>query len=189
MGNKRIKLLEATGDLIECQGYHATGLNQIIKESGAPKGSLYHHFPGGKEDLVAHAVNEIHQTMVTRSTAKLAELEDAGDAIAGLVLQIAHYGEQSNWMKGPPLTAVTLETATTSDLINEACQNAYHALEEVIANRLRQSNLLEEDVLTLATLTVSLLEGSSILARTYHDARPMHVAAEHLRILIQAKQR
>ncbi|UUZ80779.1 TetR/AcrR family transcriptional regulator [Paenibacillus sp. P26] len=52
----RERLIQATSNLIELQGYHATGLNQIIKEGGAPKGSLYYYFPNGKEELVAESV-------------------------------------------------------------------------------------------------------------------------------------
>ena len=48
----RDQFIETTCNLLEAQGYHATGLNQIVKESGAPKGSLYYHFPEGKEELV-----------------------------------------------------------------------------------------------------------------------------------------
>ena len=52
----REQILKTTCDLMEKQGYHGTGLNEIVKESGSPKGSLYHYFPDGKEQIVAEAV-------------------------------------------------------------------------------------------------------------------------------------
>ena len=55
-GKSRQKILETAADLFKSQGYHATGLNQIIKESGAPKGSIYHYFPGGKEELAIESI-------------------------------------------------------------------------------------------------------------------------------------
>ena len=55
-GNSRKKILETAASLFKTQGYHATGLSQIIKESGSPKGSIYHYFPGGKEELAIESV-------------------------------------------------------------------------------------------------------------------------------------
>ncbi|MEV4899042.1 TetR/AcrR family transcriptional regulator, partial [Nonomuraea sp. NPDC055795] len=60
MGHKgaetRERLLDATQDLVEAAGYSGAGLNQVIALSGAPRGSLYFHFPGGKDQLVAESV-------------------------------------------------------------------------------------------------------------------------------------
>ena len=56
MSNAREQILQTTCDLMEKQGYHGTGLNEIVKESGAPKGSLYHYFPEGKEQITSEAV-------------------------------------------------------------------------------------------------------------------------------------
>ena len=56
MSNAREQILQTTCNLLEKQGYHGTGLNEIVKESGAPKGSLYYYFPEGKEQITAEAV-------------------------------------------------------------------------------------------------------------------------------------
>ena len=50
------QIILVTCTLLEKQGYPATGLNEIVKESGAPKGSLYYYFPDGKEQIVSEAV-------------------------------------------------------------------------------------------------------------------------------------
>jgi TetR/AcrR family transcriptional regulator, lmrAB and yxaGH operons repressor len=57
----RDQIIQTTCTLLESQGYHATGLNQILKESGAPKGSLYYYFPQGKEELAEEADPDCHR--------------------------------------------------------------------------------------------------------------------------------
>ncbi|MDQ2717139.1 MAG: TetR/AcrR family transcriptional regulator, partial [Chloroflexota bacterium] len=66
MNTTREQIIEATCDLLEAQGYHATGLNQILAESGAPKGSLYYYFPQGKEELTAAAIDRTGKLVAQR---------------------------------------------------------------------------------------------------------------------------
>ncbi|NBC28744.1 MAG: TetR family transcriptional regulator, partial [Spirochaetes bacterium] len=65
------RFLEATARLLERQGYQSTGLNQVVRESGAPKGSLYYYFPGGKEELVADAVRHAAAPVTDRIRAAM----------------------------------------------------------------------------------------------------------------------
>ena len=54
--NTRKKMIETTARLVQAKGYHGTSLNEILKKSDAPRGSLYFHFPGGKKTLVLEAM-------------------------------------------------------------------------------------------------------------------------------------
>ena len=71
MASTKERFIETTCQLMEDQGYHATALNQIIEESGAPKGSLYYYFPGGKEELAAEAIQHIGDVVNQRITMKI----------------------------------------------------------------------------------------------------------------------
>ena len=86
---KRDEVIAATGRLLELQGYHATGLNQIIRESGAPKGSLYYYFPEGKGALAAEAIEQSGRDIAGNIARSLAAHDDPVAAIpvqAGLVV-------------------------------------------------------------------------------------------------------
>ena len=54
--SSRERLLDSAVDLLQRQGYRGTGLNELLERSGAPRGSLYHYFPGGKEQIGAEAI-------------------------------------------------------------------------------------------------------------------------------------
>src|SRR3982751_5168753 len=89
MSSTRDQIIETTCDLLELQGYHATGLNKIIKESGSPKGSLYYHFPGGKEELAIEAVNHVGKIVLQRIRENLEQIENPAESIQIFIKNIA----------------------------------------------------------------------------------------------------
>lgn len=106
MKGKRDQIIDTTCQLMEVQGYHATGLNQILAESGAPKGSLYHYFPEGKEELAAEAVARSARVIEERMRTVMAEIDDAATAVITFILRLAEQVEASGYRAGGPITAV-----------------------------------------------------------------------------------
>lgn len=87
--NARDKILETASRLFQLQGYHATGLNQIIKESGSPKGSLYYYFPKGKEELAIHAVHYTNKYVQVQIKESLNKSSDAAQAIQYFIEELS----------------------------------------------------------------------------------------------------
>jgi TetR/AcrR family transcriptional repressor of lmrAB and yxaGH operons len=181
----RDQILEKTCDLLEAQGYHATGLNQIIKESGAPRGSLYYYFPDGKEALAAEAIQQTSALMVARIQRALAEIDDASESIRAFVRFIAEQVEASGFRAGGPLTTVAIETANTSERLNQACRAAYRQLEDVFKARLVAVGFAEARAGQLATFIIAAMEGGIILSRTYHTGDPLRQVADQLGHLLK----
>ncbi|NDJ63196.1 MAG: TetR/AcrR family transcriptional regulator, partial [Chloroflexi bacterium] len=125
MASTRDQIIEKTCELLELQGYHATGLNQIIRESGSPKGSLYYHFPGGKEELAVEAVSRVGEIVLRRIVDNLAQIDDAAAAISGFIANIAVHVERSGFRAGGPITTIALETATDSETLRATCDRIY----------------------------------------------------------------
>ncbi|MBC7977214.1 MAG: TetR/AcrR family transcriptional regulator, partial [Myxococcales bacterium] len=106
----RKKLIDTTAALLRCQGYHATGLSQIVAASGAPRGSLYFHFPGGKDDLAIAALEASGDEWRARMVAVIAGATDLGAALDAIVTTLADDLEASGWDNGCPVAAVALES-------------------------------------------------------------------------------
>jgi TetR/AcrR family transcriptional repressor of lmrAB and yxaGH operons len=102
----RDSFLDTMAALLETQGYHATGLNQIVAESGAPKGSLYHYFPDGKEGLAAEVVERLGREVGGRIRENLARIDDPVAAVYAFVQTIAGYVEATGCRGGGPLATV-----------------------------------------------------------------------------------
>lgn len=174
-------ILEAAARLFEKQGYHATGLNEIIRESGAPKGSLYYYFPEGKEQIGAETALWSAEQMAVRIEQGLSQAEDPAEAVRLLALGIAGAVESSGFAAGGPLMMLSAESAVRSERVNTACREAYANMQAVFSVKLGG----DED---LAGLILATLEGAILLSRVRHSGEPLRSAAAHLYSYLKARQ-
>ena len=180
MSSTRDQIIETTCELLEAQGYHGTGLNQILTESHAPKGSLYYHFPQGKEELVAEAIERTGALTAGRIRAGLAISDDAAEALRLFVRNIAEQVERSGFRAGGPLTMVAMETVNTSGRLNQTCRAAYTLLQEAFKEKLLACGYGEARATQLAVFINATIEGGIILSRTYHSGDPLRQVADEL---------
>ncbi|HEY0606633.1 MAG TPA: TetR/AcrR family transcriptional regulator [Herpetosiphonaceae bacterium] len=180
MTSTRDQIIETTCNLMESQGFHATGLNQIVKASGAPKGSLYYYFPAGKDEIAEASIQWAGRTVAERIRQGMASSDDVADAIQQFVKTIAHYVEVSGFQSGGPLLTVAMETATTNERLNLACREAYTLLQSAFEEKLVAGGYSESRAKDLATWITASIEGGVILSRTYHTGDPLRLIAEQL---------
>lgn len=181
----RDRIIEAARELVEAQGYHATGLSQIIERSGAPRGSLYYYFPDGKDGLMEAVITSVGATIAERIADALAGVSDPAEAIHQLILTIARHAIASGFRAGGPITTIALETATTNERLNLACRAVYDRWQEVFAGKLLTSGYPAERAGVLAGVILASIEGAIILARARHDATPLEQVANELRSLVR----
>lgn len=185
MTNARDQIIQTTCTLMELQGYHATGLNQIIKDSGSPKGSLYYYFPGGKEELTAEALNRVGQMVLNRIKINLDLVDDPAEAISSFIRNVALNVEASSYQAGGPITTVALETAASSERLREECNRIYSGWIDAFAEKLVQGGFSLEQAQALATVIIAAIEGGIILSRTGRSGDPLRQVADYLAILIR----
>lgn len=167
----RVRLIETTARLLQVQGYRNTGLNQILEEAGAPKGSLYHYFPGGKEELAAAALAHAATDVATRLTA-LCAAEATPEAAVDAVLDhfIAEL-EESGFQKGCPVATVALEEAGQNPTLQQACAQAYQQWQAGLEAFLQAHG--RSDAADAAEAFLVALEGALLLSRVRHDTTPL----------------
>ena len=180
MTTTRDQIIDTTSDLMESQGYHATGLNQIVAESGAPKGSLYHYFPGGKEEMAAEAIDRTGRQLEERIRANLPPGVAPAEALRDFAHTIAFHIEASGYRAGGPLTAVAMETATNSERLNRACRDAFERVITAFAERLVSEGTPAERARGLSVFVTAAFEGGIILSRTYHSGDPLRQVGDVL---------
>ncbi|MEW6181424.1 MAG: TetR/AcrR family transcriptional regulator [Chloroflexota bacterium] len=191
MATAREKIIRTTCDLLERQGFHASGLNEIVQASGAPKGSLYHYFPGGKTEIAVEAVRNAAETTARIIAEHLAAYADPAEGVRTLLEEIARRVEETGYAAGGPLMLVALETVNSSEPINRACRQAYRHIQAVFSRRLMAAGMSEAAADPLALLIVSTIEGATLLSRTLHSTQPLREAAgflaEHIRLHLTSR--
>jgi TetR/AcrR family transcriptional repressor of lmrAB and yxaGH operons len=176
----RDAFIDTAGRLLRRQGYAATGLNELVTRSGAPKGSLYFHFPGGKEELALAAMERTGERLRGAIAAILASTEDLGAGLAGLVDALAAGLQASGYEDGCPIATVTLEAAGDSPAMRATATTVFDSwLAELEAGLLR-GGLSAAQARQRALLVLSAIEGALILARARRDLAPLQAVREEL---------
>ena len=180
------KTLAAAARLFRQQGYHGTALQDILAAGGSPRGSLYFHFPRGKEEIGEAALSIAGET-VRRAIAHAAEASEGAEMFVMRVARaMAADLEKSGFTEGCPIATTALETAAHSDALRAATRHAFQKWELEIKRGLFRFGLPAGDADLTATLILSQLEGALLLARTYRSLEPMHRAEHALKWLLRA---
>jgi TetR/AcrR family transcriptional regulator, lmrAB and yxaGH operons repressor len=176
----RQPIIDAAVTLFRRQGYGATGLNDIVDESGAPKGSLYHYFPEGKSSIAVAAVEEAGRRVVATMAKLASETGSTGDLMRAHARLLAGWMRKSGFRDGCPITTVLLELAPKDRAVAQAGQDAYTARLRILTDRLIADGISPARAERLAGLCVSALQGALIQARVERSGAPIEAAAEEL---------
>ena len=178
----RAALVENAATLFRRQGYAATGLNQILDEAGVKAGSLYHHFPQGKQQLAAAVVDAAGGDIERLLRRFLATGRPVADIVARWIdLLVA--GLAGDQRDGCPIEPIATESVHASPLVRAASARAFAGWCAAIEERLRSEGWSEDDAKTVALAVISLIEGALILSRIAGDPAALHAAKPAARAL------
>lgn len=185
MTSTRDRLLSATNEAFRRHGYHGTSLKQVTTAAGAPTGSLYHFFPGGKHALAEAAIDtsgaayrELFELIADAATDPAAAVVDFFDGAADVL-------EQSDFIDPCPIGTVAREVASTDEALRQAAERVFESWIDAAAARFEDAGLTHGDARDLAATVVAALEGSFVLARTRRDTSALRATGRHLRHLVE----
>lgn len=180
--DSRQRLIDTTGRLLRVQGYHATGLNQIVEESEAPKGSLYHYFPEGKEQLAGEALREAGVDLQLKFRDALGL--EPGAALEQLVEISIDELERSDYRDGCPIATVALETNSTSPHLREICREVLDRALQSVQRAFMSRGLPAHEAETLALTVFSTFEGALMLSKVRRSPEPLRRIVAPLKRLL-----
>ena len=181
------KTLAAAAKLFRQRGYHGTALQDILAAGGSPRGSLYFHFPKGKEEI-GEAALTLAGEAVRQAIAKAAEASDNVEMFLTRVVRgMAADLERSDFKAGCPIATTALETSAQSEVLGAATRNAFQKWELEIKRGLFRFGMPAGDADLAATMVLGQLEGALLLARTYRSPEPIRRAEQAVKLLVRMK--
>ncbi|OBH13169.1 TetR/AcrR family transcriptional regulator [Mycobacterium sp. E3247] len=180
----RAALIDKAATLFRRQGYAATGLNQILEETGVKPGSLYHHFPQGKQQLAAAVVDGEGAGIEQLLRRFLATGRPAAD-IVDRWIDLLTAGLAGDHRDGCPIEPIATESVNASPLVREASARAFRGWCAAIDERLRSDGWAAAEARQVALAVIALIEGALILSRISGDASALDAAKPAARTLLR----
>lgn len=181
MATPRERMISSTALLIRERGAHSTAISDVLAHSGAPRGSAYHHFPGGRTQLLSEAVDYAadHIAAQISGTASGPELLDA------IVNRFRNALVESDFRAGCPVVAVAVEADNGAVL--DRAGAAFTRWVDLIAERLVLDGVGEPRARELAVFLTSAIEGAVVIARATRDVAPLDSTHRQLAALVHAE--
>ena len=179
----RAALVDTAALLFRRQGYAATGVNQILEIADVKAGSLYHHFPAGKQELAAAVVDSVGAAIERR----LRELLDNGSPVSDIVdgwIDLLASGLAGDQRDGCPIEPIATESVNASEQVRDASARAFGGWCLAVADRLRADGWPDAEADQTALAVIALIEGALILSRIAGDADALNAAKAAVRTLI-----
>jgi len=171
----RAALIDTAALLFRRQGYAATGVNQILETADVKAGSLYHHFPDGKQELAAAVVESAGGEIERLLRRFLDSASPVGDIVNGwidlLIVQLASDGRD-----GCPIEPIATESVNASQQVRDASARAFAGWTGAVAERLRIDAWPEREAEQTALAVIALIEGALILSRIAGDDAALEAA-------------
>ncbi len=182
--NTKDIFIDTASSLFANQGYHATGISEILKKSNAPKGSLYYYFPQGKEQLAQEALQKTAEKISTEILDVLAKASTPLEGLQQHLIYIAQKIEKDLFQPNVSISLIALETFSSNEIIRLECERTFHQIQNIYKNSFLKMDLQEEYADFLAMTMVMLTEGAITLSLTKKNTQPLHQLANNLPLLI-----
>lgn len=181
MAGPRERMVRSAAVLIRERGAHPTAIADVLAHSGAPRGSAYHHFPGGRTQLLCEAIDYASEHVAGR----LDRASDAAELLDDMITTFRDQLLDSDFRAGCPVVAVAVEAGDpehtdSADAVRDRAGAAFHRWTGQITARLHDDGVPAEQAEELATLIITAVEGAVVVARATRDIRPLELIHRRL---------
>jgi TetR/AcrR family transcriptional regulator, lmrAB and yxaGH operons repressor len=175
--NAKSRFIATAATLFRRSGYHAVGLTEIIAAANAPKGSFYHHFPDGKEELAEHAMRWAADAVLRAIHRGFDGAPDFASGANSLASELARWFEASSYTDGCPITSIALDTTPQSKRLTGVAAEIFDGWIAAGAGHAERFGHSHEEAKSLALSLLCALEGAWVMARILRSTAPFTAAS------------
>jgi TetR/AcrR family transcriptional repressor of lmrAB and yxaGH operons len=183
--NARNRILKAAKHLFQRRGYYAVGTAEILAEAEAPKGSMYHHFPDGKEQIAIAAVEAMSAEIAEMIATQERDRVPMQEMIRTLAKGMAQWLKASEWREGTMLASTSVGSVPDLPRLHAAIRNAFAGWRDSLTRILVRDGWKKSEAAILAQTIIATTEGAMILARIDQDERIVIRVSEQLARLVE----
>ncbi|MGH2904400.1 MAG: TetR/AcrR family transcriptional regulator [Solirubrobacteraceae bacterium] len=180
------RIIDSSAELFRRQGYTGTGVKQIVAQANAPFGSLYHFFPGGKEQLASEVIRTSGQLYIQLFATIAMQAPDVLTAVGDFFSGAAETLKETDYADACPIATVALEVASTSEPLREATAEVFESWIAGATEYFAAAGIPRDTARELAFTMLSLLEGAFVFCRAMRTTEPLRIAGASAVAAVQA---
>jgi TetR/AcrR family transcriptional regulator, lmrAB and yxaGH operons repressor len=182
--SSRASMICSAAALFGSRGLSATSFSDVLADSGAPRGSIYHHFPGGKKQLAEDVISWTSEQVLGHLRACPAGTPSG--VLAWFIDLWRQSVAASGGWSGCPVAGIAVDTGAAGDLI-DAARAAFSDWTALLAGQLQAAGVPAHRAGPIATVTLAAMEGALILCRAERSIQPLETTAQELMNLLSAR--
>ena len=185
-GATRTKMLVSAVAVLRERGAAGVTIDEVLVRSGAPRGSVYHHFPGGRSQILREALNFAGDEI----TASIDEA--AGESATVLLRRFVQLWEdaltESDYTAGCPVLAAAVGSGEDEQQLTAVAADIFSRWREASKQAYVRDGFEPAEATSLADTTIAAIEGAAVLSRSVRSLEPLYDVAHQLEFLIKAKE-
>lgn len=186
MADTRERIISAANEVFRMRGYHGTSIKRVAQTSGATVGSMYHFFPGGKDELTIAVIESTGQAYGDLVELIMRAAPNAGAAMSNTFDGAAAVILETDFIDPCPIGGIAREIASTNEPLRMAAERAMRSWIHTMERVLIDGGVPTTAASDIAQTIVATIEGAFMLSRTLKSVEPLHSAGRQLHLLVAA---
>jgi len=178
-------LIDIATTLFQKKGYLGVGLNEILKACNISKGSLYHHFPNGKEELLIACLHSLNETITTDMEKIFRNYPSTQIAIQAMIEKMVIQFDREGMITGYTFSSIVSEMGSLSEPVRNTCALSFTKIQQIFSNKLVEDGFSKETAHSIALMMTASIEGGIMLCLTKKTSDPLKVISKGLPNLLK----